>query len=188
MLRLVLLLGLVLHKMLWEMMKRRDGAPTPRGARPRAGQLSVVKLSKMVALGFLVLQTLRLNVLPISAQPRGLRMIGLTLYLSGLAVAIAGRLGLGDNWVDLEDSQVLPDHAVVSTGIYRYVRHPIYTGDLLLLAGLQLALNSWLVLGVLAPALVVLRRASVEERQLDQQLPEYASYRARTKRFIPFVV
>jgi protein-S-isoprenylcysteine O-methyltransferase Ste14 len=184
----MLLVGLVLHKLLWEVMKRRDGAPKQAAAQPPAGQLSLVKLAKMGALGFLVAQTLLLNVLPISARPRPLRMVGLFLYLSGLMVAIAGRLGLGNNWVDLEDSQVLPDHAVVSSGIYRYIRHPIYTGDLLLLAGLQLALNSWLVLGVLAPALIVFRRALVEERQLDQALPDYADYRARTKRFIPFVV
>jgi protein-S-isoprenylcysteine O-methyltransferase Ste14 len=187
-LRLTLLLGLVLHKVLWEVMKRAEGAPAQRGVRPPAGKLAPVKLAKMGALGFLVVQTLALNVLPISARPRLLRKVGLLLYLSGLTVAIAGRLGLGNNWVDLEDSQVLPEHAVVSTGIYGYIRHPIYTGDLLLLAGLQLALNSWLVLGVLAPVLVVFRRAAVEERQLVGELPEYASYQARTKRFIPFVV
>jgi len=80
-----------------------------------------------------------------------LRTVGLLIYLGGLALAIAGRLGLGSNWVDLEDSRVLPRHAVVSSGIYRFIRHPIYTGDLLLLAGLQLALNSWLVVAVLIP-------------------------------------
>jgi protein-S-isoprenylcysteine O-methyltransferase Ste14 len=179
---------MVLHKLLWEVMKRGDGAPKQSDERPAAGQLSPVKLAKMGVLGFLLLQTLALNVLPISARPRSLRIVGLMVYLSGLTVAIAGRLGLGNNWVDLEDSKVLPEHAVVSTGVYRYIRHPIYTGDLLLLTGLQLALNSWLVLGVLAPLLVVFRRAVVEERQLVDELPGYAGYQARTKRFIPFVV
>jgi protein-S-isoprenylcysteine O-methyltransferase Ste14 len=88
----------------------------------------------------------------------------------------------------VEEAQVLPEQQVVSSGIYGYIRHPIYTGDLLLLAGLELALNSWLVLGVLAPLVMVVRRAKAEEAILSRALPEYADYTARTKRFIPFVV
>ncbi len=184
MLRVTLLLGLVLHKLVWEVMKHGSGAPRQTAARGA----SPVKAAKIAALGFLLLQTLCLNVMPISRSARGLRPAGLLLYLAGLVMAIEGRLRLGSNWVDLEDAQVLPQHAVVSSGIYRYVRHPIYAGDLLLLTGLQLALNSWLVLGVFVPLLVVVRRAVVEECQLAERLPDYDNYCARTKRFIPFVV
>ena len=79
-------------------------------------------------------------------------------------------------------------HAVVSSGIYRYIRHPIYTGDILLLLGLELCLNSWLVLGLalLVPAVAV--QAIKEEQKLVDALPDYASYIRRTKRFIPFLV
>jgi protein-S-isoprenylcysteine O-methyltransferase Ste14 len=178
-----LLVGLVVHKLLWEVMKR-DPASAPAPRTP----MSPVKAVKIGALGFLVLQTAFLNAFPIAQQSRGLRRAGLLIYLAGLGVAMLGRLQLGNNWVDLEDSKVLPEHAVVSTGVYRFIRHPIYAGDLLLLAGLQLALNSWLVVGVLAPLLVVVKRTSVEERQLAERLPEYSSYKARTKRFIPLVV
>jgi protein-S-isoprenylcysteine O-methyltransferase Ste14 len=83
---------------------------------------------------------------------------------------------------------VLPEHSLVQHGLYRYVRHPIYTGDLLMLAGLQLALNSWLVLAVALAAVVVVRQSRVEEAMLARHMPGYPVYRARTKRFIPFVV
>ena len=59
------------------------------------------------------------------------------------------------NWSDIETAEVLCEHAVVSHGVYRYVRHPIYIGDIALLVGLELALNSWLVLGALAIAPIV---------------------------------
>ena len=83
---------------------------------------------------------------------------------------------------------MLPGQSVVERGIYRYIRHPIYTGDLVLLGGLQLALNSWLVLAVAPLAAVVIRRTLAEEALLDQRLAGYRAYCARTKRFIPFVV
>ncbi len=76
---------------------------------------------------------------------------------------------------------------LVEEGVYRYIRHPIYLGDLLLLAGFELALNSWLALGVLVLAPVVLRQAREEEKVLLVNLPGYRDYCARTKRFIPFL-
>jgi protein-S-isoprenylcysteine O-methyltransferase Ste14 len=104
-----------------------------------------------------------------------------------LATAIAARFQLGENWANIETGQVLDSQSVVANGVYAYVRHPIYIGDLLLLLGLELALNSWLVLGVLVLAPVVMMKAINEERMLADELPGYEAYRQRSKRFIPFV-
>jgi len=187
-LRVALFLGLVFHKALWEVLKRGEGgagrqesAPVPRG-------LGAVKLLKVLMLTFLLVQTLFLDVLPIADEPRALRVAGAIVFFFGLATAVAGRLRLGRSWVDLEDYRVLPRQALVTTGIYRYVRHPIYAGDLLLLVGLELALNSWLVLGVALPVVVVVRQVMAEEGILARAFPSYRDYSTRTKRFIPFVV
>jgi protein-S-isoprenylcysteine O-methyltransferase Ste14 len=147
-----------------------------------------VKVVKLGVLAFLIVQTLFLDLFPIAEDPTAVRIVGTVLYLVGLGTAITSRLQLGKNWVDLEDSQVLPAQCLITTGIYRYVRHPIYAGDVLLLVGLELALNSWLVLAVLAPTLVVVRQAGAEEAVLAQAFPGYEAYRAGTKRFIPFLV
>jgi protein-S-isoprenylcysteine O-methyltransferase Ste14 len=186
MLRVILLLGLVVHKLVWEVLKR-SGPAVSTSARPPSTRLSPVKAVKMAALGGLLLQTVRLDVLPISRRSRTVRGLGLALYVAGLTTAIVGRLQLGSNWVDLEDARVLPGQAVVSHGIYRFIRHPIYAGDLLLVTGLQLALNSWLVLGAAALFVVVARRAAAEEDLLSAQLSDYQAYRQATKRFIPFL-
>jgi protein-S-isoprenylcysteine O-methyltransferase Ste14 len=191
-LRLILFLGLVFHKLLWEVMKRRrDLRPQTSDLRPSAWVLGLgswVKFIKGMILIFLIIQTLFLDLLPISDQPTTLRIIGTIIYFVGLTAAVIGRLQLGKNWVDLEDYQVLPQQSVVTRGIYRYIRHPIYTGDILLLVGLELALNSWLVLGVFIPLLVVIKQALVEEALLAQAFPAYSAYCRQTKRFIPFIL
>lgn len=80
-------------------------------------------------------------------------------------------------------------HAVTSTGLYRYMRHPMYTGFHLFFIGLPLLLGSAFGLA-LAPVLIALfvRRAVLEERVLRKNLPGYDTYMTRvTARFIPHV-
>jgi protein-S-isoprenylcysteine O-methyltransferase Ste14 len=186
-LQLTMLLGLAAHKGLWEVLKRRAGAP-PAAALPVSPSNRLVKLAKMALLTFLLVQTLCLEVLPIAREAGALRLVGFGIFVVGLGTAMSARIQLGRNWMDLEDAQVLPGQSMVEHGIYRYVRHPIYTGDLLLLIGLELALNSWLVLGVALLTVVVVRRTLAEEALLAGRLAGYRAYCARTKRFIPFVV
>jgi len=184
-LRLYLFSGLVAHKLVWELLKRC----TPATARPRAAQLTLVKVVKIAILvGILVQTLLPDDVFPIARNATALRLIGTLIYTCGLLTAIVGRFQLGRNWSDIETPTVGEEHTVVTHGLYRFIRHPIYVGDLLLLLGLELALNSWLVLGVFALIPVILRRAVEEEKFLEGQLPGYRLYVQRTKRFIPFVV
>ncbi|MCG3207753.1 MAG: hypothetical protein FOGNACKC_01353 [Anaerolineae bacterium] len=187
--RLILFLGLVLHKLVWEVLKKRDKQPKTSPHQPPTGPLlSLVKLGKAAFLIFILFQTLFLNLFPISAEPVVLRVFGGLFYFIGLTIAITGRLQLGQNWANLEDYQLLPEQKLVSHGIYRYIRHPIYTGDILLLVGLELALNSWLVVLAILPMLVVARQSKAEEALLGQLLPGYQEYCQRTKRFIPFLI
>lgn len=186
-LRLFLFLGLVAHKTVWDVLKR-GGAPQSRQRVQPTIIGKIFKLGKVAALVFLIVQTLFLDVLPIAQDATYLKIVGTAIYVVGLATAIAGRLQLGNNWANLEDYQVLPGQSVVSQGVYRLIRHPIYTGDFLLLVGLQLALNSWLVLGCVFALLVFVKNALSEESLLSRVLPGYEDYRKRTKRFVPFVV
>jgi protein-S-isoprenylcysteine O-methyltransferase Ste14 len=182
----LLLLGLLVHKLVWELLKR--SGPAAAVARPpKSRLLSPVKALKVAALGGLVLQTLYLDLFPISKRPDALRRLGLIFYLTGLTTAILGRWQLGKSWVDLEDARVLPGQSLMRHGIYHIIRHPIYAGDLLLVIGLQLALNSWLVLGTCALFLVVTKRAAAEEALLTAAFPDYEAYRHTSKRFIPFL-
>ena len=78
---------------------------------------------------------------------------------------------------------------VVTTGVYGFVRHPLYLGCLLMLLGAALLLGSicGLVIGVLAVCLLVVRIVG-EERMLVNELDGYRDYRKKvTYRLIPFV-
>lgn len=189
-LRIYLLGGLIAHKAVWEYLKRISGkgataAPNAERSDPLMAAIKGVKILILVGIAF---QTMLPDILPISKSPEKIRLAGAMIYTIGLAIALIGRLQLGINWSDIEEARVLSRQQVVSNGIYRFIRHPIYVGDILLLIGLELGLNSWLALGALALVPVVVWKAIGEEEMLAASLSGYEEYRARTKRFIPFVV
>jgi protein-S-isoprenylcysteine O-methyltransferase Ste14 len=80
-------------------------------------------------------------------------------------------------------------HRVVTTGPYRYVRHPMYAGAMLFFLGTPLLLGSWYGLA-LAPLMMGMLavRAVMEERMLTAELEGYADYAARVRyRLIPLI-
>jgi protein-S-isoprenylcysteine O-methyltransferase Ste14 len=188
------LTGLLAHKALWEVLKR-GGTPQER-PKAKPSLLLVRGIKVTILLGVLIQTALPLlsktglpsQIFPITTDPARLRTVGVVLFTIGLLTAIFGRLHLGKSWSDIETPRAADGRAVVSHGIYGYIRHPIYAGDLIMLLGLELALNSWLVLGVLCLIPVVFLRAVKEEKLLADRLTGYDEYVQRTKRFIPFVV
>ena len=78
---------------------------------------------------------------------------------------------------------------VISTGPYHYVRHPMYAAILLFVVGTSMLLGSlYGVLVGLVFMIVLARRAVLEERTLQQELPGYAAYMGQVKyHLIPFV-
>lgn len=87
------------------------------------------------------------------------------------------------------DVSIRPDHELVSTGPYRWLRHPSYTGSLLTFVGFASCLGNWLSLAAMVPvALAFLWRIQVEERVLSAAFPDrYGAYASETKRLIPYV-
>lgn len=78
--------------------------------------------------------------------------------------------------------------AIVTTGPYRWVRHPLYAGELLAALGLTLLVGSlWGVVVWVALLALQLYRAHEEELLLSAHLPGYAAYAARTGQLIPGV-
>jgi protein-S-isoprenylcysteine O-methyltransferase Ste14 len=114
------------------------------------------------------------------------RAAGLIVMWLGLAIRIWAVAALGRAF--RTTVEVDPGQGIVSSGPYRWVRHPSYTGLLLIVAGLGLAAGNWLALaGCLAlPLAALLWRIHVEEAELTRVLGQpYRAYRARTKRLVP---
>jgi protein-S-isoprenylcysteine O-methyltransferase Ste14 len=112
--------------------------------------------------------------------------VGLVMFALGLSFAIWARVYIGRNWGPPMTERQEPE--LVTSGPYRRVRHPIYSGMLIALLGTAVAL-SWLWLIVLAlAAMYFLYSATVEERYLTGQFPDaYPRYRRSTKMLVPFV-
>ena len=113
---------------------------------------------------------------------------GLPVVWAGLVIRFWAVRELGHAFrttVEVHDGQ-----DVVDTGPYRLVRHPSYTGLLLIAAGFGLGGGNWpgLALCVVLPALATLRRIRVEENEMIEVLGEpYRDYVTRTKRLFPGV-
>jgi len=112
--------------------------------------------------------------------------LGLVLFALGLGFAIWARLHIGRNWGTPMMQRAEPE--LVTSGPYRLVRHPIYSGILVAGIGTAVALG-WLWLTVVALAGVYfLYSATVEERYLTERFPDgYPAYRRSTKMLVPFV-
>jgi protein-S-isoprenylcysteine O-methyltransferase Ste14 len=86
--------------------------------------------------------------------------------------------------------KVTSDQPVIQTGAYRWVRHPSYTGGMLMFLGIGLGLTNWLsiVILIIFSGFSYAYRVRVEEEALQSALGKsYHAYMRRTKRFIPFV-
>ena len=111
----------------------------------------------------------------------GLAIMWLGLIVRVCAVAVLGRSFRTTVEIDV-------DQPVVERGPYHWVRHPSYTGVLLVAAGYGLAMGNWLslLITVTVPAVAMLRRIGVEEAALTETLGRpYEIYRTHTKRLVP---
>jgi protein-S-isoprenylcysteine O-methyltransferase Ste14 len=112
------------------------------------------------------------------------QVVGLALLAAGLGYSVWARRHLGRNWSAAV--VVKEDHALVRTGPYRRVRHPIYTGMLLAFLGTAVALGEWRgLVGFLLAVVSFLLKSRMEEARMAATFPEYADYRRHTAALIP---
>ena len=108
---------------------------------------------------------------PASVVPLAPELLTVALSAVGLGIVIAGKVSLGRSF------GLMPaNRGIVSTGLYKLVRHPIYLGYLITHAGF-LAANptAWNLLMLVAADIALMRRAVCEE-QILQRDPAYAAY------------
>jgi protein-S-isoprenylcysteine O-methyltransferase Ste14 len=113
--------------------------------------------------------------------------IGAAIFASGIALAIWARVHLGRNWGMPMTQKAEPE--LVTSGPYRFIRHPIYSGLVLGILGTGLATNLIGLIVAAAAGAYFYYSATVEEKNLTTTFPTaYPAYRDRTKMLIPFLL
>ncbi len=113
-------------------------------------------------------------------------VVGLCFILGGLVLFITAMLALGKQYSPCYDSY-LPAK-LITNGVYKYIRHPIYTANILLLFGIFLTAGSaWLLLNMLILAYYYYQAVVYEERALQDEFSNYGCYQLTTGMFLPKV-
>jgi protein-S-isoprenylcysteine O-methyltransferase Ste14 len=112
--------------------------------------------------------------------------LGVVLIAVGLGFSVWARRHLGRNW----SSRVVvkQDHALIRTGPYSRLRHPIYTGLLLAFLGTAMTLGearAFLAFVLLLISFAI--KSQAEEARMRETFPEYEQYRRETAALIPYV-
>jgi protein-S-isoprenylcysteine O-methyltransferase len=177
----LLLLGLFLTVEAFLLLRRRptEGrAPEDRGFRSRA--LLVFLVTNLVGI-------VCLRLFPAASFGTFVTSwVGLALLLAGLSLRWWSIIHLGRFFTP--DVVVTADHRVIDSGPYRLIRHPSYTGVLLIITGVALCFGNFASVLVLAVPnfALLMQRMHIEEAALSRGLGEsYRLYMSRTKRLIP---
>jgi protein-S-isoprenylcysteine O-methyltransferase Ste14 len=159
-------------------------AGAKQGRHSRWGRCAGIR----IALVLLVLLLLRAGVFgrqAITSDPWR-QGIGLAVFVAGLGFAVWARLSIGRNWGAPMSEKVEPE--LVTTGPYRRVRHPIYSGIVLAMVGTAIAVSWYLLVVVAVCAAYFVYSATMEERYLTAVFPEaYPDYRRSTAMLVPFI-
>jgi protein-S-isoprenylcysteine O-methyltransferase Ste14 len=109
-------------------------------------------------------------------DPGWIRGLGAILIVAGAGMVVWGVRSLGRNLTP--GIEPLPGGQLITTGAYAHVRHPIYTGAVLLLSGYALSWSNWTLAAVVAllAQTYFQAKAKAEERWLIQRFPEYQAY------------
>ncbi len=114
-------------------------------------------------------------------------LVGYFLLLLGVSLVIIARLTLRKFYS--ETVQNRKDQQLITCGIYRFIRHPIYLGTLLFAFSAPIIVRSilgFLIMLLLVP--MIIRRIRLEEKLLTEKFGQhYMEYARKTKRFIPYV-
>jgi len=159
------------------------GAPWWKGTRGEWYVVGQVFLFALVLLGPRTLPDWPAWASPLSTIGR---VIGIVLMLAGTAISIGGVMKLGPNLTPLPFPRDCSN--LIESGPYAIVRHPIYSGLIIDAFGWALWVNGWLTIGY---ALLLFAffdvKSRLEEGWLLEKFPEYAEYRTKVHKLIPWV-
>lgn len=188
-LRLLTVLSFFLWWLYWTVMEDKSNREKPKTIR----EIGVFKILRRclwrLAQGIMILQLLGLQVFPLSGDKSFiLQIIGFILIIIGVSTAVSARRTIGTNWAHAFEYQVKKKQELVTTGVYAFIRHPIYTGLWIGLIGGELVAQSYVAFVGVLFLIVGYYQSRLEEKLLISHFGNaYKTYMKRTKMFIPFL-
>jgi protein-S-isoprenylcysteine O-methyltransferase Ste14 len=122
------------------------------------------------------------------ADDQNIRYVGLALIILGVILRFTIVSSLGKFFT--VNVVIAQDHKLKTDGFYKYLRHPSYSASIVSFAGYGVSLNNWISLAMIVAAIstALLIRIRIEEETLINHFgEEYATYRKKTKKLIPFI-
>lgn len=176
---------------LWSLIERGfslSGQQQSTGSKRHRESYWLINLFWYGAILFSMLDALSLRLTVFGTSWWALRITGLVLTISGLAIRYLARRTLGQQYsVHVETSAT---HNLVTTGIYGIVRHPAYLGLMCLLLGIPLSMGSWagITIAVAGGIPAIVYRIILEEKLLKEWFgKQYAEYEEKTWRLVPYL-
>ena len=186
-LRISTLLLFAIQYVYWKITERKADKAKPKSPPTFVQQIRHKLWTILTA--FVTLQIVGLHVFLYPYNPL-MQLTGTILVLCGILVGIMARREIGVNWTHAFEYQIKKNHDLVTSGIYYYVRHPIYTGILVSFVGAELVAGSYLVFIIaFIIFLGVYKQAKAEEKILTTHFGKpYIDYMNKTKMLIPYIL
>jgi protein-S-isoprenylcysteine O-methyltransferase Ste14 len=165
--------------------------PDALQARMSGGPTAETRIAQRIVIAGLYLTLAAMVVVSVLDHRFGWSSVPTAICLAGDVLVAAGLGVVGlviiQNSYAAATVRVQAGQQVVSTGLYGLVRHPMYTGNIIMLIGIPLALGSYRGLVFVVPGLIVLAlRIGDEEKLLQEQLAGYREYTQKVRhRLVP---
>jgi protein-S-isoprenylcysteine O-methyltransferase Ste14 len=116
----------------------------------------------------------------------GIQKAGLWVSILGGLIIILALLQLNKNLSPFPTPK--NNTTLLQNGLYKYIRHPIYTGIILFFTGYSVYQNSFYKLGIsLLLVILFYFKSNYEELRLEQKFPDYVNYKNKTGKFFPWI-
>lgn len=127
-----------------------------------------------------------LFIIPIDLQLSFI-LFGILIFIFGGYLRVRAKKDLSGHFS--HSLKIDSNHKLITHGLYRKLRHPAYTGTLLIIVGTSLIFNSWIGIAlVILLAPIGIKRIKLEEEMLTKKFGEdYKLYMKRVKRVIPYI-
>lgn len=163
---------------------RSPDEPPPEPRRPAPGE-PIFLTAAHHRLLLVVLVAAPLEAAILGGAP-GARLPGLAALALGVALYRVGGRALGESLTPFTEPRA--GAPLVTQGPYRYLRHPMYLGQILVAIGAPLLMGArFTLIPALADVLLLGYRMLREEKALARAFPEYPRYATRAKRFLPYI-